>query len=40
MSEKTQVNSVDDVTDRPRALDTIFYGGLAVGVLDFLDAVN
>src|SRR4051794_41685164 len=25
-------------TDRPRAFETIVYGGLAIGVLDFLDA--
>src|SRR5258705_8486612 len=28
----------DDTTSRPRAFGTIVYGGLAVGVLDFLDA--
>ena len=40
MTDKTPVNS-DKVTDpgRPRALYSILYGGLAVGVLDFLDAI-
>ena len=35
------MNSVNTLTDnqRPRAFDTIVYGGLAVGVLDFLDAI-
>ena len=40
MTDKTPVNS-DKVTDpgRPRAFYSILYGGLAVGVLDFLDAI-
>jgi hypothetical protein len=37
----TPVNSADNVTDRqrPRAFETILYGGLVVGVLDGLDAI-
>jgi uncharacterized membrane protein YagU involved in acid resistance len=41
MRENTNIVS-DDVTyshERPRAFDTILYGGLAVGVLDALDAI-
>ena len=29
-----------NVPRRPRAFDTIFYGGLAIGILDFLDATS
>ena len=41
MSKHASVNSDDGEarpTGRPRGLDTILYGGLAVGVLDALDA--
>lgn len=45
MSYQADTNHVEDATHpkratmgRPRAFDTIFYGGLAVGVLDALDA--
>ncbi|HJR05953.1 MAG TPA: hypothetical protein VJ842_01555 [Pyrinomonadaceae bacterium] len=39
-SERISANSVDDGTrrGRPRAFQTIIYGGLIVGVLDFFDA--
>lgn len=41
MSDNTPVNSSGSVTEgqRPRAFEAILYGGLAVGVLDFLDAI-
>lgn len=32
------MNEADSMGGKPRAFDTILYGGLAVGVLDFLDA--
>jgi len=33
-----RIGSDTIVSQRPRAFDTIVYGGLAIGVLDFLDA--
>ena len=39
MQENTIKVSVISPHERPRALDTILYGGLAVGVLDALDAI-
>ncbi|HKP72144.1 MAG TPA: hypothetical protein VJT82_04345 [Pyrinomonadaceae bacterium] len=40
MSDSIPTNSVDNASrpTRPRALQTILYGGLVVGVLDFFDA--
>ena len=41
MSDKAFTHSVDDAsgTGRPRALDTILYGGLVIGLLDGLFAL-
>ena len=41
MSDNAFARSVDDasITYRPRAFDTILYGGLVVGTLDALDAM-
>jgi hypothetical protein len=41
MSEKAFTHSVDDssIRERPRALETILYGGLVVGILDGLFAL-
>ena len=41
MSDKAFARSVDDAStlDRPRAFDTILFGGLAVGILDGLFAL-
>jgi uncharacterized membrane protein YagU involved in acid resistance len=41
MSANTRTSSVDTLAlKRPRAFETILYGGLAVGVLDGLDALT
>ena len=42
MSDRAIAGSVNEAagSGRPRAFDTILYGGLAVGVLDILDAMT
>jgi len=38
MSDKNAVLTTDSGALRPRAFETIVFGGLAIGILDFLDA--